>query len=133
MPVVEMLAAGNRVIVKSSDYTPACGELLRDMVASTFDPEVVKQVFQAPADQLRAGEANALLGPVLGERSVLLLDGHEHLRQRRLMLPSFHGQRMRAYELVMQAAADAVIDRWPVGRPFPLLRSMQALRSAVET
>jgi len=92
-----------------------------------FDPEVVKQVFQAPAEQLRAGEANALLGPVLGERSVLLLDGHEHLRQRRLMLPSFHGQRMRAYELVMQAAADAVIDRWPVGRPFPLLPSMQAL------
>src|SRR5438093_9126813 len=92
-----------------------------------LDPEVLKQVFQAPAEQLRAGQANALLGPVLGERSVLLLDGHEHLRQRRLMLPSFHGQRMRAYELVMQAAADAVIDRWPVGRPFPLLPSMQAL------
>ncbi|MDQ1636363.1 MAG: coniferyl-aldehyde dehydrogenase, partial [Frankiaceae bacterium] len=37
-PVVEMLAAGNRVIIKSSDYTPACGELLRDMVSATFDP-----------------------------------------------------------------------------------------------
>jgi len=40
-PLVEMLAAGNRVIVKSSDFTPACGELLRDMIASTFDPERV--------------------------------------------------------------------------------------------
>jgi coniferyl-aldehyde dehydrogenase len=40
-PLVEMLAAGNRVIVKSSDYTPACGELLRDMIASTFDPDHV--------------------------------------------------------------------------------------------
>jgi coniferyl-aldehyde dehydrogenase len=40
-PLVEMLAAGNRVIVKPSDYTPACGELLRDMIAATFDPEVV--------------------------------------------------------------------------------------------
>ena len=92
-----------------------------------FDPDVLKQVFQAPADQLRAGEANAPLGPVLGERSVLLLDGSEHLRQRRLMLPSFHGQRMRAYESLMQAAADAAIDAWPVGEPFALLPSMQAL------
>jgi coniferyl-aldehyde dehydrogenase len=40
-PLVEMLAAGNRIIVKSSDYTPACAELLRDMIASTFDPERV--------------------------------------------------------------------------------------------
>jgi coniferyl-aldehyde dehydrogenase len=40
-PLVEMLAAGNRVIIKSSDFTPACGELLRDMIASTFDPERV--------------------------------------------------------------------------------------------
>jgi cytochrome P450 family 135 len=92
-----------------------------------FDPGLVKQVFQAPPDQLRAGEANALLGPVLGERSVLLLDGAEHLRQRRLMLPAFHGQRMRAYESVMRAAADATIDSWPVGGTFRLLPSMQSL------
>ena len=48
-------------------------------------------------------------------RSVLLLDGDEHLRQRRLMLPSFHGERMREYETVMTAAADRAIDSWPVG------------------
>ena len=40
-PLVEMLAAGNRVIIKSSDFTPACGELLRDMIAATFEPERV--------------------------------------------------------------------------------------------
>src|SRR5207253_3319138 len=43
-----------------------------------FEPALVKEVFQGSADQLHAGEANALLGPVLGERSVLLLDGAEH-------------------------------------------------------
>ena len=43
-----------------------------------FDPELVKQVFQGSNEQLHAGEANALLGPILGERSVLLLDGAEH-------------------------------------------------------
>jgi cytochrome P450 len=92
-----------------------------------FDPESVKQVFRASPEQLRAGEANAPLGPVLGERSVLLLDGAEHLRQRRLMLPPFHGERMREYEEVMQEAADRAIDAWPVGETFELLPSMQSL------
>jgi cytochrome P450 family 135 len=92
-----------------------------------FDPELVRQVFRAPPERLRAGEANAPLGMVLGERSLLLLDGAEHLRQRRLMLPPFHGQRMRAYEEVMRDAADREVDSWPLDRPFPLLPSMQAL------
>src|ERR671915_1659622 len=92
-----------------------------------FDPDLVKQVFRAPPEQLRAGEANAVLGPVVGERSVLLLDGAEHLRHRKLLLPPFHGQRMRAYESVMREAADRAIDSWPVGEPFALLPSMQAL------
>ena len=90
-----------------------------------FEPDLVKQVFRAPPDQLRAGEANAVLGPVLGERSVLLLDGAEHLRERRLMLPAFHGQRIRAYESVIQSATDDAIDSWPVREPsrfFPRCR-----------
>ena len=92
-----------------------------------YDPEAVKQVFQGPPEQLRAGEANALLGPILGERSVLVLDGDEHIRQRRLMLPAFHGRRMKAYESIMREATDREIDSWPVGEPFELLPSMQAL------
>jgi cytochrome P450 len=92
-----------------------------------FAPELVRQVFQGGNAQLRAGEANALLGPILGERSVLLLDGDEHLRHRRLMLPAFHGRRMQAHEPTMRAAADRAIDGWPVGEPFALLPSMQSL------
>jgi cytochrome P450 len=92
-----------------------------------FDPELVKQLFRGSNDQLHAGEANALLGPVLGERSVLLLDGSEHLRHRRLMLPAFHGSRLKHYEQTMVEAADAEIDSWPLGTPFELLPSMQSL------
>src|SRR4051812_45996225 len=92
-----------------------------------FEPELVKQVFKGSPDQLRAGEANALLGPILGDRSVLLLDGGEHLRQRRLMLPAFHGQRMKAYESIMRDATDREIDAWPLGERFELMPSMQAL------
>ncbi len=92
-----------------------------------FDPALVKELFQGSNEQLHAGEANALLGPVLGERSVLLLDGAEHLRHRRLLLPPFHGARMAGYAETMRAATDLEIDSWPVGSEFPLLPSMQAL------
>jgi cytochrome P450 len=103
------------------------GTLFDPKFVMVFDPEVVKQVFRGPHEQLRAGEANAPLGPVLGARSVLLLDGAEHLRHRRLMLPSFHGERMREYESVMTRAADRAIDSWPVRETFTLLPSMQSL------
>jgi cytochrome P450 len=92
-----------------------------------FEPELVKQVFRGPPERLRAGEANAVLGPVVGSRSVLLLDGAEHMRQRKLLLPPFHGTRMRAYEEVMRESADDAIESWPVGREFALLPSMQSL------
>src|SRR3954454_20289036 len=92
-----------------------------------FDPDMVKQVFRAPHEQLRAGEANALLGPVLGTRSVLLLDGAEHMRQRKLMLPPFHGRRLKAYEQTMADAADREIDSWPVGEEFTVMPAMQSL------
>ena len=92
-----------------------------------FDPEIAKQVFRGSPDRLRAGEANAVLGPVVGARSVLLLDGAEHLRERKLLLPPFHGERMRAYERVMTEAADRAIDSWPVGREFTLLPSLRSL------
>jgi cytochrome P450 len=103
------------------------GTLFDSRFVMLFDPESVKQLFRGSPEQLRAGEANAPLGPVVGERSVLLLDGAEHLRHRRLMLPSFHGERMRAYENVMREAADRAIDSWPVGEPFTLLPWMQSV------
>ena len=92
-----------------------------------FEPDMVKQVFRGPPDGLHAGEANAVLGPVVGERSLLLLDGAEHLRERKLMLPPFHGERMRAYAGVIGEAADASIASWPLGEPFALLPRMQSL------
>ncbi len=93
-----------------------------------FSPELVKEVFRGHPDRLRAGEANALLGPIVGERSVLLLDGSEHMRQRKLLLPPFHGERMLAYEQVMLEATDRAIDLWPSrGTDFTLLPAMQAL------
>jgi cytochrome P450 family 135 len=101
--------------------------LFDDRFVILFDPALVKEVFQGSNQQLHAGEANALLGPVLGQRSVLLLDGAEHLRHRRLMLPPFHGKRMQAYAEVITDSADREIDSWPTGQEFALQPSMQSL------
>ena len=91
------------------------------------DPAIVKEVFQGSPDDLHAGAGNVVLKPILGGRSVLLLDGPEHLRQRRLMLPPFHGERMRAYGDTMRAVAERHISRWPVGRDFAVHPTMQAI------
>jgi cytochrome P450 family 135 len=103
------------------------GTLFDDRFVILFDPELVKDVFRGSGEQLHAGEANALLGPVLGDRSVLLLDGAEHLRHRRLMLPPFHGRRMQAYADAMRESTDIEIDSWPVAEAFAVLPSMQSL------
>ena len=85
------------------------------------DPAVIKQVFTGDPDTFHAGEANATpLEPLMGRHSVLLLDGKEHMRQRKLMLPSFHGERMQGYGEVMREVAEEEIARWPVGEPFGL-------------
>src|SRR5262245_14592630 len=51
------------------------------------DPDAIREIFTADADDLRAGEANVVIEPLLGARSLLRLDGSRHLRQRRLLLP----------------------------------------------
>jgi cytochrome P450 len=93
----------------------------------TTDPDTLKAVFTTGPDRLRAGEANVALEPVLGSRSVLLLDGREHIRQRRLMLPPFHGERLRGYEELIAEIAEDEVRRWPAGEPFALQPRMQAV------
>ncbi len=93
----------------------------------TTDPGTIKTVFTTGPDRLRAGEANVALEPVLGSRSVLLLDGAEHIRQRRLMLPPFHGERLRGYERLISEIAEEEVRRWPIGQTLALQPRMQAV------
>jgi cytochrome P450 family 135 len=90
-------------------------------------PDAVKQVFTGDPRLLHAGEANIVLLPVLGRNSVLLLDDDAHMAQRKLMLPSFHGERMRGYERTMAEVAAREIERWPVGEPVRSWPAMQAV------
>ena len=91
------------------------------------DPALIKTIFTASPDQLHAGEANWPLIPVTGDRSVLLLDGQEHLGRRKVLLPPFHGERLARYREMFAEVARAQIDTWPRGEPFPILPKMQAI------
>ena len=91
------------------------------------DPAAVKQVFTGDPRLLHAGEANAILRPILGPSSVLLLDERAHLAQRKLLLPPFHGERMKAYGELMARAAEAEVAAWPAGEVVATRPAMQRI------
>ncbi len=91
------------------------------------DPAAVRSVFAAPVDVATAGASSTFLEPFVGPSSILVLDGPAHLRQRKLMLPPFHGDRMRAHRDLIAGLAAAEVERWPHGRPFATHGRMQAL------
>lgn len=91
------------------------------------DPQDIKRVFTGDPNVLRAGEANAVLRPVVGSNSVLLLDEPEHMAHRKLMLPPFHGERMQRYGEMMAEVTRRELQTWPLSEPFDLWPRMQAI------
>ena len=91
------------------------------------DPETIRRVYAAPPESLRGGASSTVLEPFAGASSILLTSGEAHLRQRRLMLPPFHGERMEAHRATVAALAAAELDRWEPGRLLRTLPRMQEL------
>jgi cytochrome P450 len=91
------------------------------------DPQDVKTLFTAPPEIAPSGTGNSPIRPVMGERSVLVLTGPEHLRQRKLLLPPFHGERMREYEQTIVDATRADMAGWPLGEPMRLQERTRAI------
>jgi cytochrome P450 family 135 len=88
------------------------------------DPDAIRALYANAEHGLPPGRTLTLL-PILGPRSLLLLEGREHLARRRVMLPPFHGARMRAYEATVREAVAADVDAWPEGEPFAIHPRMQ--------
>jgi cytochrome P450 len=91
------------------------------------DPEHVREIFTAPPDVLHPGEGARVLEPVVGSKSVILLDERAHLEQRKLMLPAFHGERMEALTGLLEAVTEQEVERWPTGEPIALHPRLQAV------
>ena len=90
-------------------------------------PEHAKEIFAGDPEVFHAGKGNAILGPIMGEHSLLLQDSSEHKRARKLLMPAFNGAALRGYQSVVGRLAAEEVDRWTPGVPFRSLDRMNAL------
>jgi cytochrome P450 family 135 len=115
-----------------------CGERYGEMFTMRFFPsgrrlvivsgqELVKQVFTAPPEVAPSAAGISPVAPVMGPSSVLTLTGPEHIRQRRLLLPPFHGERMKEYEQTIVEATKHDMETWSLGAPMALQERTRAI------
>ena len=78
-------------------------------------PEHVKEIFSGDPEVFHAGKGNAILGPVMGEHSLLLVDSAQHKRARKLLMPAFNGHALRGYEDLVTGLAKTEVGRWHEG------------------
>ena len=93
----------------------------------TSDPHDVRRLFAASPEVLRGGQSSAILEPFAGPSSILVLDGEPHLRQRRQLLPAFHGEALQGWRETIAELASAEVAGWTPGAPLRALPRMQAL------
>src|SRR3954449_391141 len=93
----------------------------------TSHPDHVASLFKAKPEQAPSLTGESPLRPIVGPNSVLTAVGPRHMRQRKLLLPAFHGEAIERYAQMISDAAEREIDTWPVGRPFALAPRMQAI------
>jgi cytochrome P450 len=91
------------------------------------NPQAIQEIFTADLNQFDSGKGNKILQPLLGENSLIQLDGRSHQHQRRLLTPPFHGERMRTYGNIICDIAEQVMNEWTIGNPRPIHPSMQEI------
>jgi cytochrome P450 len=96
-------------------------------VVVTSHPDHVRSLFTAKPGLVPSLTAESPLRPIVGPNSVLTANGPSHLRQRKLLLPPFHGEAIEHYAEIIRDVTERELDRWPVGRPFALAPKMQAI------
>ena len=97
------------------------------LFAVTSHPDHVRSLFTAKPEQAPSLTGESPLRPIVGPNSVLTALGDRHMRQRKLLLPPFHGEAVARYAQLIADAAEREIESWPVGQPFPLAPRMQAI------
>lgn len=90
-------------------------------------PEALEAIFTAKPEQLSAGRANQILQVLIGKHGIVLLEGEAHQRQRQLLMPPFHGDRMRSYAQAIQSITEQVMQPWQAGTVFAVRPVMQSI------
>lgn len=91
------------------------------------NPQAIQEIFTADCKTLESGEETGIKLLFLGENSLISLSGEKHRRQRKLLTPPFHGERMRAYGELMQNITQKVTNQWQIGEPFSMLKTLQQI------
>lgn len=89
------------------------------------DPKAIQEIFTADSQLFESGAGNQVIQPLVGANSLILLDGDRHVQQRKLLMPPFHGERMRAYGQIIRDITAQVTSKWLIGKPFIARSSMQ--------
>jgi cytochrome P450 len=93
-----------------------------------WDPAAIKEIYTADPAEVPTGEAiTEVMAPLVGAGSVMVLDGPPHLRERRMMMPPLHGERMHVYARTIRDIADERVARWKPGTRFAIQEEMQAI------
>jgi len=90
-------------------------------------PQAIQEIFTADSKTFTSGSGNQILRPLVGEYSLLLHDGIYHQQQRKLLLPPFHGERMKAYGKTICEITEQVINQWQIGQVFSARQAMQQI------
>lgn len=90
-------------------------------------PEAIQKVFTAPLNHLEDNGGGRIMQVLLGDNSVILLEGDRHQRQRQLLTPPFHGERLRAYGKIICEITEEVMNQWKIGEPLLVRQSMQEI------
>jgi cytochrome P450 len=98
-----------------------------DAVVVTSHPDHVRSLFTAKPELAPSLTGESPLRPIVGPESVLTAVGPRHMRQRKLLLPPFHGEAIAAYTQMISEATERELDRWPIGEAFALAPRMQAI------
>jgi unspecific monooxygenase len=120
------------------EFMEACakryGDIFTLRVGPVFTPQVfisnpqaIGQIFNTPPQLLDSGASAGIKAPLLGQHSLLSLEGKPHQRQRKLLTPPLHGERMLAYGQLIPKITEEVTAKWQIGQPFPVISSMQEI------
>ena len=115
-------------IVRPFDYLEECTEKYGDMFTMRLfglpplvfiaNPQGIKEIFSADARCFDAGRTNDLARPILGNNSLIIMDGSRHKRERKLLMPPFHGEKVKSYAASICQITETVTSRWEINKPF---------------
>jgi len=120
-------------------FMEACAQRCGDLFAAPLgkglspvvfvsNPQALQEILTGDTKQFEApGNVNEILSPLVGKRGVMLVSGDRHRRERQLLMPPFHGDRMRTYGQLISDISEQVINPWTTGKPFSVRPYMQRI------